>query len=40
MVGADAEAALRENEIYVNKNLIPYDPLPAKKTSGIRLGTG
>jgi glycine hydroxymethyltransferase len=37
--GADAEEALRQNHIYVNKNLIPFDPLPASKTSGIRIGT-
>jgi glycine hydroxymethyltransferase len=39
MTGAEAEEALRNNHIYVNKNLIPFDPLPASKTSGIRIGT-
>ena len=39
MTGAEAEEALRANHIYVNKNLIPFDPLPASKTSGIRIGT-
>ena len=37
--GAEAEDALREQRVFVNKNLIPYDELPASKTSGIRLGT-
>ena len=35
----EAEETLRNNHIYVNKNLIPFDPLPASKTSGIRIGT-
>jgi len=39
MTGAEAEERLRVNHIYVNKNLIPFDPLPASKTSGIRIGT-
>ncbi len=39
MTGAEAEEALRLRHVYVNKNLIPYDPLPASKTSGIRIGT-
>jgi len=39
MTGAEAEESLRNNHIYVNKNLIPFDPLPASKTSGIRIGT-
>ncbi len=39
MTGAEAEETLRENHIYVNKNLIPFDPLPASKTSGVRIGT-
>ncbi len=37
--GAEAEEALRQNHIYVNKNLIPFDQLPPSKTSGIRIGT-
>ncbi len=39
MTGAEAETALREHHIYVNKNLIPFDPLPSSKCSGIRVGT-
>ncbi len=39
MTGAEAEEALRENHIYVNKNLIPYDTETATRTSGIRIGT-
>lgn len=39
ITGKDASAVLEEAGITVNKNLIPYDPLPAGVTSGIRLGT-
>ncbi|HQE18627.1 MAG TPA: hypothetical protein PK607_08960, partial [Aggregatilineales bacterium] len=31
--------ALDKAGITVNKNMIPYDPQPAKVTSGIRVGT-
>jgi glycine hydroxymethyltransferase len=37
--GADAAVALEKAGIIVNFNGIPKDPLPAKLTSGIRLGT-
>jgi glycine hydroxymethyltransferase len=37
--GAEAEAALGAVDITCNKNLIPYDPQPPMKASGIRLGT-
>ena len=37
--GKDAEAALGACAITVNKNKIPFDPLPAMVTSGVRLGT-
>lgn len=37
--GRDAETALDEVCITVNKNSIPNDPLKANLTSGIRLGT-
>ncbi|HUZ76573.1 MAG TPA: serine hydroxymethyltransferase [Chloroflexota bacterium] len=39
VTGRDAEAALDRAGITVNKNKIPFDPLPATVTSGIRLGT-
>ncbi|MDW8191295.1 MAG: serine hydroxymethyltransferase, partial [Pseudobdellovibrionaceae bacterium] len=37
--GKEAEAALGEAGITVNKNTIPNDPRPPTVTSGIRLGT-
>ena len=37
--GKEAEAALDEVGITVNKNAIPYDPQPPAKASGIRIGT-
>ena len=39
LTGAEAERALEEAGITVNKNAIPFDPLPPKITSGIRIGT-
>ena len=39
VTGDVAEEALNRAGITVNKNLIPYDPQPAKITSGIRVGT-
>jgi glycine hydroxymethyltransferase len=39
LTGADAELALHEVDITVNKNLIPYDEQPPMKASGIRVGT-
>jgi len=39
VTGEMAEEALDRASITVNKNLIPYDPQPAKVASGIRLGT-
>lgn len=39
LTGAQAESLLEEAGITVNKNAIPFDPLPAKITSGIRIGT-
>ncbi len=39
IVGKDAEKALERAGITVNKNAVPFDPLPPTKTSGIRIGT-
>jgi glycine hydroxymethyltransferase len=39
VTGADAEAACDDVGITLNKNAIPFDPLPPATASGIRLGT-
>jgi glycine hydroxymethyltransferase len=39
VTGADAEAACDEVGIALNKNAIPFDPLPPMRPSGIRVGT-
>ena len=37
--GKDAQEKLEEINITCNKNGIPFDPLPPRVTSGVRLGT-
>ncbi|NIA21987.1 MAG: aminotransferase class I/II-fold pyridoxal phosphate-dependent enzyme [Anaerolineaceae bacterium] len=37
--GRQAETALEAAGIIVNKNLIPFDKLPARECSGIRIGS-
>jgi len=39
VTGAEAEQLLDEVGITVNKNAIPFDPLPPNTASGIRIGT-
>src|SRR5215468_11779407 len=39
ITGGDAEKALDRAGITVNKNAIPFDPLPPMKAGGIRLGS-
>jgi glycine hydroxymethyltransferase len=39
ITGTDAEKALDRAGITVNKNSIPFDPLPPMKAGGIRLGS-
>src|SRR5690242_11029248 len=39
ITGSDAEKALDRAGITVNKNSIPFDPLPPMKAGGIRVGS-
>ncbi len=39
LTGKEVEDALGKANITVNKNAVPFDPLPPTKTSGIRIGT-
>ena len=39
ITGKEAQEVLDQARITVNKNAIPFDPLPPGKGSGIRLGT-
>ena len=39
LTGKEAQETLDQTKITVNKNAIPFDPLPPGKASGIRLGT-
>src|SRR5262249_50752042 len=39
ITGSDAEKALDRAGLTVNKNAIPFDPLPPMKGGGIRLGS-
>ena len=39
VTGKEAEASLDHVGITVNKNAIPFDPLPPNTSSGIRVGT-
>jgi glycine hydroxymethyltransferase len=39
MTGRDADAALGQAHITVNKNAVPNDPRPPAVTSGLRIGS-
>jgi glycine hydroxymethyltransferase len=39
ITGAEAQQVLEAAGMTVNKNTIPFDPLPPSKASGIRIGT-
>jgi glycine hydroxymethyltransferase len=37
--GKEAQVLLESVNITLNKNLIPYDPMPPQQASGVRIGT-
>lgn len=39
ITGKEAEKALEDVNIIVNKNMVPYDPESPRVTSGVRIGT-
>ncbi len=39
LTGSDAQPAFDRAGITINKNSIPFDPLPPMKAGGIRMGT-
>ena len=39
LTGKEAQETLDQARITINKNAIPFDPLPPGKASGIRIGT-
>lgn len=39
LTGQEAEQTLQDIGVIVNKNSIPWDPKPARVTSGLRVGT-
>jgi glycine hydroxymethyltransferase len=39
ITGRDAELALERSGMTVNKNAIPFDPLPPMKAGGVRVGS-
>ena len=39
LTGKDAEDALSQANITVNRNAVPNDPRPPRVTSGLRIGT-
>lgn len=39
VTGKEAEKALEDCNIIVNKNMVPYDPESPMVTSGVRIGT-
>ncbi|HEX9759777.1 MAG TPA: serine hydroxymethyltransferase [Candidatus Acidoferrales bacterium] len=39
LTGREAELALERSGITVNKNAIPFDPLPPMKAGGVRIGS-